>query len=264
MDSKKYCLFSVLMLAILIFSASAMAGELEINKITIYVDDEQKVSTSGNSASLEVQRGDELEISIELENNFDYDTENHMYDVDVEAIIYDIDDGDDLDESATVTVRADRSKTVTLRMDIPDDASPYETYDLEIRAEGKDQDGTRHTDSIMIEIDVDREEPEDDEEEDDYISDAEYNFYREQEEVYRGPSAEERWEQEYQQLVRDRDVIEVVMYEESVIQTPIQSMAVLPEKEEQEGDGFSIFVLVLAMLAVIAFILILVWSWYNS
>ncbi|MBW2971540.1 hypothetical protein KY359_00760 [Candidatus Woesearchaeota archaeon] len=152
----------IMVLFVLIGAVSVMAAssKLEIDKIEITSDGETVKSTSSSSGSFDVDPGQELRIKIKLENLYDDDTDNDIDDVRVTALIEDIDDGDEIDDSETVDVRAGGTKSVTLQLKIPNDASSYESYDLEIDACGDDQNGTEHCDSANFDIDVDREEHE--------------------------------------------------------------------------------------------------------
>ncbi len=152
-----------IMVLVLLVSALPVVGagsKLEIEKVEITRDGDTILSTSSTSGSFDVDPGDELRIIITLKNNYDDDTDNDLEDVRVLAVIEDIDDGDDEDDSDTVDVRADSRKRVTLRLRIPEDASSYESYDLDITACGEDQNGTEHCDEADYDIDVDREEHE--------------------------------------------------------------------------------------------------------
>jgi hypothetical protein len=147
----------------LLVAATAVAAdsELVIDKIEITSDDKTLLRTSSDSGDIDVYPGQELEIKVILENTFDDETDNDIEDARVSAVIEDIDDGDDeSDSSEDVKVRADGTKTVKLKLKIPKDASSYESYDLEITATGYDQDGVKHTDDAVIDVDVDREDHE--------------------------------------------------------------------------------------------------------
>lgn len=154
----KLLLIFVILISIIGLSGivSADNSKLNIEKVEVYKDGNKILGTSGNSGSINVDPGDEIILKVKLENTYSSTTDNHIEDVDVEAIIFDIDDGDDEEDSDDIDVRADRTKTVTLKLNIPDDASAYETYDLDITAEGYDQNGTEHHDSITIEVEVER------------------------------------------------------------------------------------------------------------
>ncbi|MBW2967168.1 hypothetical protein KY362_01640 [Candidatus Woesearchaeota archaeon] len=141
-------------------SASALADELGFDRIEVTRDGTTVLSTGSTSGSLDVEPGDELRIRVKLENTFDDSTDNDIEDVRVTAVIEDIDDGDDIDDSETADVRADSYKVVYLRLDIPEDASSYESYELEITARGYDQDDTLHEASASFDLDVEREEHE--------------------------------------------------------------------------------------------------------
>jgi hypothetical protein len=160
---QKLRLIAIFMLSVFLFSVGVVLADsshLEIDKVEITSDGSNVLSTSSSSGSFDVDPGDELRIKIRLENTYDDDTDNDIEDVRVTAFIEDIDDGDDVDDSETVDVRADGHKTLTLKLKIPKDASSYESYDLEIIAVGHDQNGTEHRDDASYDVEVDREEHE--------------------------------------------------------------------------------------------------------
>jgi hypothetical protein len=148
-----FLVFFIIIMAALTCAAEA-SSELQINSVEVSIDGDTKLKTSGNNGELEVAPGDQLTVKVTLENTYDYDTGDTIEDLEVEARIYDIDDGGDVSDSENVDLRADREKTVTLKLDIPDDASDSETYDFEITADGTDQEGNSQSDSLMIEVSV--------------------------------------------------------------------------------------------------------------
>lgn len=158
---KKTVLLVFLVLIFMISALCAMAdsSELNIDKVEVTVDGDKLISTTGSSGSIDVNPGDELSIEVRLENTFDDDTDIRIDNVRVIATIEDIDDGSDIsDESDRVYVRADSKRTVRLKLTIPDDASSYQDYDLDIVASGHDMDGTVHEDKATIDVNVKREE----------------------------------------------------------------------------------------------------------
>jgi hypothetical protein len=150
--------FLVLIFTISALCAMADSSELNIDRVEVTVDGDKLLTTS-NSGSIDVKPGDELYIEIRLENTFDDDTDMRMDDIRVTATIEDIDDGSSIsDESDRVYIRANSKRTVRLKLTIPDDASSYQDYDLDIKAVGYDEDGALHEDEVSIDLDVEREE----------------------------------------------------------------------------------------------------------
>lgn len=154
---KKYLILLFLILACA--QAASANTKLDIDRIKITADGRELLSTTGSSGSINVRPGDELSIEIRLENTFDDDTDMRIKEIVVTARIEDIDDGDDVsDRTDRLYIRADSRRTARLRLDIPDDASSYQDYDLEIKASGHDENNTEHEDETMIDLEVDREE----------------------------------------------------------------------------------------------------------
>jgi hypothetical protein len=153
-----------LLVVILVFLASvltvAAGSKLEIGKVEITSDDDTLLSTSSSSGDFDVEPGQQLKVKVTLENNYAESTHNDMDDVSVSATIEGMDDDDTEDSADGLSVRADGHRTVTLRLDIPDDASSYESYYLIITATGEDENGTTHSDEASYDIEVDREEHE--------------------------------------------------------------------------------------------------------
>jgi hypothetical protein len=151
----------VFFLCIITVCADAATSKLEIDHIEITSDEKVLLRSSGNSGKIKIDPAQDLVIQIKLENNYADNTENDIENVRVVAAIEGIDDGKDLwDDSEELRVRADSYKTVKLRLEVPEDASSYESYDLEISATGRDQNGTEHSDSAVFELEVKREEHE--------------------------------------------------------------------------------------------------------
>ncbi|MBW2964067.1 hypothetical protein KY363_01280 [Candidatus Woesearchaeota archaeon] len=154
---------TVLIISFLILAAgiaSAASSKLEIDRVEIVSDGRVLISTSSSTGSIKVDPGDSLSIEIDLENLYPRSSDNEIRDIRVTAYIDDIDDGDTIDDSDETDVYSGRDRTVKLRLKIPEDASSYKNYDLVIEAEGEDENRTVHSDSIEIELEVNRKENE--------------------------------------------------------------------------------------------------------
>jgi|GEM_PF-2831355 len=141
-----------MMLLLTLGIAIADSSHLELDKIEIRADGKLLLTTSGDG-SIKVKPGQELEIRATLRNTYDDDTYNDIEDVIVTA---NIEGMDETDHSDRVDVRADGKRTVTLQLEIPEEASSLEDYDLEIRARGYDANGTLQDDESIIDLEVDR------------------------------------------------------------------------------------------------------------
>ncbi len=132
---------------------------LEIHDLKAYVDDEKDSGVSEDDIGTvmdidDVYLGSELIIVIELENLFDEDDDDiDIEDIEIEAVLYDIDDGDDLEESEDIDkIKAGDKETVELVFDIPETADD-DNYDLEIDIIGENED-TGEEYEIHLDFDV--------------------------------------------------------------------------------------------------------------
>jgi hypothetical protein len=145
---------------IIVLAADTLAlSKLEIGRIEISNSDRTIITTSSNTGSFEVDPGDTLRIEVKLENNYPDSSDNDITDVSVYAEMRGMDDGDESD-SENVDVIAGSTRTVKLRIEIPDDASSYRSYDLVISAEGRDANGTMHSDDAVFDVEIKRKENE--------------------------------------------------------------------------------------------------------
>jgi hypothetical protein len=103
-----------------------------------------------SSGKLSVE--EENEIEIEVKNNFNEDID----DVEVTVTILDV-DGDDLDEDETVDIRDGDEETLTFTFDLTNEDIDEDSYDIEVKVEGVDDNGAKHTTVERKTVDVDRE-----------------------------------------------------------------------------------------------------------
>jgi hypothetical protein len=251
----------VFLASILAAVANAASTKLEIDKVEITSGSSTlKTGTTGN---FKVNQGQELRIKVKLENLYSDSSDNDIEDVAVSARIRDIDDGDDLEESYDDTyMRADGYKTVTIELEIPEDADTDQSYDLEITAEGTDQNGTLQTDEAYFEIEVKESYDEEDEEQD---------------------AAEQRYlEEYYARIEQQRDSVErpVEQYanpnrdlrflfapEKQPVVLEIQQQLPMTQNHHtstQKTSVLSIIALLLADMALIIFIALLINSYKSS
>ena len=147
-------------LFILSASALATANKLDIDKVVIDVDGDQEFSGSGSSGNLYVEPDTEIEIEVTVENMWDRDSDDalRIEDVEINAVLHDIDDGDDLTYSSSrFDLRAEGYKTIRWDWDIPEDVDSDQNYELEITVQGYDEEGELHEDEMVIDVEVERE-----------------------------------------------------------------------------------------------------------
>jgi hypothetical protein len=135
------------------FTVFAANSHLDIDRVEVIAGDKTILSTGSSSGTLKVDPGDELEIRVRLKNTYSESTYNDISDVRVAANIDDL----GLSDSDTTSVNAGTHRTVTLRLDIPDDAKGSQSYYLEITADGRDENNTIQEDRATYELEVNRE-----------------------------------------------------------------------------------------------------------
>ncbi|MBN1544630.1 hypothetical protein JW898_04160 [Candidatus Woesearchaeota archaeon] len=255
-------LFTVLLAA----SAIGASSRLDIDKVEILSG--TKTLTSGTGGSFKVTQGDEIRVRVKVKNTYSESSHNDIDELSVVARIRDIDDGDDIDDEIDDTyVRAYGYKTVTLELDIPDDADTDQSYNLDIIAEGTDQNGTLHTDEAHFDIEMKEKEDDDDKEDGRHYDDADYYRYLD-DYHYRTKRQREEAEQplgQYSNPNRDLRYLFGSPEPEVVLQIAPQlpKAPQPPRPAAPKESAFSITVLLLANIALIVFIVLLTLTWYN-
>ena len=114
--------------------------------------------SDGERISREAEPGDTVQFKITFLNNYTKDEDLDIEDVTAELTIEGIDDGSDMDEeSKEFDVRADDDKTVTVEFDIPIEVEE-DTFDVLINAEGDDENGTEHSVTWTVVLEVEKED----------------------------------------------------------------------------------------------------------
>jgi hypothetical protein len=156
---KTKTLFIGLFVFMLVISTAYAAGsKLVFSDVDVKVgSDTSRNLKDGDSIDDEAKPGDTVEFRIELRNNFTNAEDLEMEDISVEVTIEEIDDGDDLsEESKEFDLDPDDEDRITLRFEIPEDVDE-DSYDVIIEAEGEDQNGTRHSATMRLDLEVDKE-----------------------------------------------------------------------------------------------------------
>ncbi len=111
----------------------------------------------GETIDDEAEPGDTVEFRIKVQSNFTNNDNIDIEDITVEVTIEEIDDGDDFDdESSDFDLSPGRDKRVTVKFEIPLEVDE-DTFDVIIRAEGEDENGTDHTAEMRLKLEVDKE-----------------------------------------------------------------------------------------------------------
>lgn len=130
-------------------------NRLDLDKISFSIGGKTKTLDDGDEFD-DVQVGEDLDIEITAENTFDEDDDDgDMEDVEIRV---EADDSDlDIDEDDEIDIDADSKETVSFSgLSIDEDADDG-NYDIEVSADGTDQNGARHGAIAVVEINVERE-----------------------------------------------------------------------------------------------------------
>jgi len=146
------------LLALTLVTAVCAESKLIITLVDAKVGSRTDKSIGNTSTiSREAKPEDKVTFTIKLENRYSSAEDLYIEDIDVEVTIKDIDDGDDLEESTTISKITDgQDKKTDLSFRIPlfvDEG----TYDVLITAEGDDENGTKQETSWTIELEVKKE-----------------------------------------------------------------------------------------------------------
>jgi outer membrane murein-binding lipoprotein Lpp len=127
----------ILLFAVVVILATGVFAELEIDEIKFYINNEREPSADKEGGDIDIQRGDLMEISIDVDNN-----EANTTEVRYIGTIFDIDDGeDDKKTLGYFDIDAYDDKTRTLSFNIPSDAE-LSYYSLEIEIDYRYLNGT--------------------------------------------------------------------------------------------------------------------------
>ncbi len=134
---------------------SLCENKLNVKSIKIYVD-EDKTTANENGDDFEVKPGSVIRMEIKLENDF---ADKDINDIEVVATIYEIDDGDDLEEDDSLDLNDGEDDTIEFTFDVPIEIDE-DTYDMVLTIEGTDDDGLvwRYTYNFDVELDKEKHE----------------------------------------------------------------------------------------------------------
>lgn len=131
---------------------------LKVNDLKVYVDDKKVSGISEDEAANvmdidDVYVSSKLKVEIELKNLFDDKEDIAIEDIEIEGVLEEIDDGDDLEETAEVSdLDAEEKDTAELLFDIPETAED-DTYNLVVTITGDNED-TNEEYEITLEFNV--------------------------------------------------------------------------------------------------------------
>lgn len=130
---------------------------LEISDLDVKVDgDTDKNLDDGDTISDDAVPGSTIVLKIEITNLFTDDEDLEIEDIEVIVTIFDIDDGDDLEEEAdSFDLKADKDERLTFTFEVPL-LVDEDSYDILIEIEGEDEEGRTHEFEWELTLDVDK------------------------------------------------------------------------------------------------------------
>ena len=153
-------LLPVMMFILVLMLAGAVSAQsmLDITDITVKVNGDRQ-SADENGGTIDVPPDSTLDLKIKIENLFDKDIDDiEIENVEIEAILEDIDDGDDMDETSDdKDISAGRDETFNIEFKIPLRIDGSETYTLTVTATGEDTEGEEHTAEVVFDVEADKE-----------------------------------------------------------------------------------------------------------
>ncbi len=154
----KLLLLSAVILLFFIGVAHAAEPRILFSDIDVKVGSKtDKNLRDGERVSEEAKPGDTVEFRIEVKSNFTSQDDIDVENVEVEVVIEEIDDGDDLDETAKdFDLRPGRDKRETLKFEVPLEVEE-DDYEVIITAQGEDQNGTDHNIEMRLRLEVEKE-----------------------------------------------------------------------------------------------------------
>ena len=154
----KSLLLSLVIFIFLMSTAYAAGSKLVFSDVDVKVGSKtSKNLENGDTIDDEAEPGDAVEFRVEVQSNFTDAEDLEIEDITVEVTIEGIDDGNDLDEeSADFDRDPGDKKRVTLKFEVPLEVEE-DTFDVEIRAEGEDENGTDHEAVMRLKLDVEKE-----------------------------------------------------------------------------------------------------------
>ncbi len=159
MDIKKILIG--LILIIMVMPIVLAENKLSISDLDVEVDGRwSRDLTDGETITRDAAPGDDVSFKIKFRNNYTDDENLRIEDIVAVVTIEDIDDGESLEEeSKEFDIREDDDDTVTIDFQIPIEVEE-DTYTVTIEADGDDENGTSHSVSWTIYLNVEKERDE--------------------------------------------------------------------------------------------------------
>ncbi|RME77906.1 hypothetical protein D6774_02740 [Candidatus Woesearchaeota archaeon] len=129
---------------------------MRFKDITVEVDGNKDSSANENGGTIDkdVKPGSTVSFEMEIENLLDIDIE----DVEITLTVYDIDDGDDIEEDTEIDkIRDGKDESATLSFKVPLELDE-DSYDVRLVAEGEDEEGNSHEISVTYTLEIDKDD----------------------------------------------------------------------------------------------------------
>jgi hypothetical protein len=142
--------------AFTVSAISQISSMLEIDKVEVRINGKRDTLTSPGTIDDEAELGDEIEITVTIQNNFNIrNDDTTIRNIDME-ISSDLDEADGLDEGISrLEAGRDDEMTISFTLD-PQEVLPSDApFDITIYVEGETRDGTVYSDSWTIRLDMD-------------------------------------------------------------------------------------------------------------
>lgn len=133
-------------------------ARLRISDLDVKIDGKTSKNLRNNSViRREAEPGSDVEFRIKVKNGFSSKDDMEINDIETEVTIESIDDGDDLEfEADDFDLKEAKDKTVKADFDIPL-AVDEDTFDVIIKVNGEDENGTAHNVEWKLQLEVDKE-----------------------------------------------------------------------------------------------------------
>ncbi len=155
----KGLLFTISVLISAFFLPAVFAAGLSFSDIDVEIDGESDDDVDATGGSFEAAPGDNIDLTVEIENTFSTGTTDHeirSIDIMIEGNSFCPQNSDDeIDEEIRIdNLDPGADDSATFRFTIPDCAEE-DNFDLDIRVEGKDEDGTEYAidETLIIHVD---------------------------------------------------------------------------------------------------------------
>ncbi len=155
----KGILYAISLLLSALFLPAVFAAGLGFSDIDVEVDGESDDDVDADGGSFEAAPGDNIDLTVEIENTFSTGTTDHeIRNIDIAIDVNSFcpqNSDDEIEEEIRIdNLDPGADDSATFRFSIPDCADE-DNFDLDIRVEGRDEDGTEYAvdETVLISVD---------------------------------------------------------------------------------------------------------------